>query len=227
MELEGNALVRQWNAAVAAGRLTDEEWHDRIGALRDAHYLAGETVYAQAGFEGGADRWRRERGVIATAIHRDGSFLDVGSANGLLMESVREWALACGRRLEPYGLDSSERLVLLARRRLPAWAERIFQGNALTWAPPRRFEFVRTELVCVPAKRQAALMRHLLDAVVAPGGRLIVCDYARRPAGGADLLGDELRGWGFRIAGQASAEMDEQGDYHSRIAWIDAPRGSV
>ena len=79
--------------------------------------------------------------------------------------------------IEPFGLDLSPAVADLARRRLPHWADRIFVGNALTWQPPRRFDFVRTELVYVPAQRQPAFIRRLLDDVVAPEGRLIVCGY--------------------------------------------------
>ena len=108
------------------------------------------------------------------AIDRDGTFLDIGCASGYLMESTVRWT---AHRVEPYGLDLAPNVAHLARRRLPQWADRIFVGNALTWKPPQRFEFVRTELVYVPAQRQRALVVHLLDDVVAPGGRLITCGY--------------------------------------------------
>ena len=47
----------------------------------------------------------------------------------------------------------------------------------MTWQPPIRFDFVRTELVCVPQERQRAFVERLLREVVAPGGRLILCGY--------------------------------------------------
>ena len=72
------------------------------------------------------------------AIDRDGSFLDVGCANGYLLESIVRWS---ERRIEPFGLDFSPRLVELARARLPQWADRIYLGDALEWEPPRRFDF--------------------------------------------------------------------------------------
>jgi len=39
-----------------------------------------------------ATGWRLQRGHIVRATDREGTFLDVGCANGLLMESVVEWA---------------------------------------------------------------------------------------------------------------------------------------
>jgi len=68
--------------------------------------------------------------------------------------------------VEPYGLDLSPQLVALARRRLPHWADRIWQGNALYWTPPRRFDYVRTGLDYVPRNRRADYIEHLLNHVV-------------------------------------------------------------
>jgi hypothetical protein len=73
-------------------------------------------------------------------------------------------------------MNSAPGLVDLARERLPAWADRIFLGDALTWEP-RRFDFVRTELVYAPEHRQGELARSLLADDVAPGGRLILFGY--------------------------------------------------
>jgi SAM-dependent methyltransferase len=82
--------------------------------------------------------------------------------------------------IEPYGLDFAPALAELARRRLPQWADRIFVGaDALTWEPPTRFDFVRTELVYVPAERRPRLVERLLADVVAPGGRLILSGYGQ------------------------------------------------
>jgi hypothetical protein len=75
------------------------------------------------------------RRPIVTTLDRDGSFLDVGGANGYLLEAVVRWAT---HGIEPYGLDFAPMLGELARRRLPEWADRIFLGDALSWEPPRR-----------------------------------------------------------------------------------------
>lgn len=58
---------------------------------------------------------------IVEAIDRSGAFLDVGCANGLLMESVAPWSRFA---IEPYGVDFAPGLVELARSRLSRWAER-------------------------------------------------------------------------------------------------------
>jgi predicted pyridoxine 5'-phosphate oxidase superfamily flavin-nucleotide-binding protein/SAM-dependent methyltransferase len=152
----------------------------------ELHYLADGDVYRGSGHSGDAATWEQGRRPIAEAVDRPGTFLDIGCANGLLMESLAEWA-----GVEPYGLDFAPQLVEAARRRLPQWADRIWVGDALTWEPPRRFDFVRTELVYVPQERRRAYVERLLGRFVAPGGRLLVCGY-----GGDEVLGP-LREWGL------------------------------
>jgi SAM-dependent methyltransferase len=207
----------------AAGRIDAETWHQRCQTIFDSAYLSADSPYGQAGSSGDAKHWERRRRVIADAIHRDGTFLDIGCASGILMETVPVWAAARGYQIEPHGLDISPQLAALARQRLPIWADRIHVGNAATWTPPRRYDFVRTELVYVPPGREPQLITHLLEHVVAPGGRLLLCSY--RPRGqtdAADIRGD-LRAWGWTPAGEAIAHDQIRGGIATRVAWLDAP----
>ena len=68
------------------------------------------------------------------------------------MESVVQWCAERDITVEPYGVDISEPLVELARRRLPRWRDRIWVGNALKWIPPAgaRFDVVHAQFDCVP-----------------------------------------------------------------------------
>lgn len=171
-------------------------------SLHETRYLAGTNPRQQSGFGRDEQDWKRYREAVIACVDRDGTFLDVGCANGLLMENVVSWAEARGHRLEPYGLEISPRLTELARSRLPQWQQRIFLGNALDWEPPHRFDYVRTEIVCAPPTRRRELVAHLLTRVVAPGGRLIVVSYGSSRSEGvrSEPLVDELRAWGFDIA---------------------------
>jgi predicted pyridoxine 5'-phosphate oxidase superfamily flavin-nucleotide-binding protein len=159
----------------------------RPAEIHELHYLADDDPYHGSGHSGDGQSWEAVRRPIADAVHRAGTFLDVGCANGLLMESVVRWAPF---PVEPYGLDYAPRLVAEARRRLPRWADRIFLGDARTWVPPQDFDFVRTELVYVPEEGRREYVERLLG-FVAPGGRLIVCGY------GGDEVIAPLRSWGF------------------------------
>ncbi|NKB72624.1 MAG: SAM-dependent methyltransferase [Candidatus Latescibacteria bacterium] len=159
---------------LAAERIDEEAWHEEIsGALTQA-YLAAASPSGQSGHSGDAAVWRAARYLNTKALKGDGSFLDIGCANGLLMESVVLWAGESGLAIEPYGLDISAELVDLARRRLPQWAGRIVQGNARFWKPLQPFDYVRTGIEYAPPGRQGELLLHLFEHCVAGGGRLIV-----------------------------------------------------
>lgn len=207
----------------ANGTIDQNRWHEQLRDLLEETYLPATTPQGQSGSSGGADHWEGRRRVIAEAIHRDGTFLDVGCANGLLMETLPVWAAARGFQIEPHGLDISSKLADLARKRLPAWADRIHVGNAVTWEPPRRYDFVRTELVYVPSGREPVLIAHLLEHVVAPGGRLILCAYRPRGETDAEPIGDRLRSWGWTPAGEAVAPDTVRGGIATRVVWLDAP----
>ena len=188
-------------------------------ALHESKYLAGDNPRQQSGFGRDARDWERFRRPVVAPIDRDGSFLDIGCANGLLMESVVAWAGEDGHRVEPWGLDISERLAGLARRRLPHWSDRIFAGNALFWEPPARFDFVRTELVYVPPSRRREYAVRLLARFVAPGGRLIICSYgSSRPEGSrAEPLVDELDAWGLAVDRVDDVTSPEHGFTITRV----------
>jgi SAM-dependent methyltransferase len=205
-----------WRAQAAAlevarerGEIGDDEWFDGMRAIFDAAYLAETSPRGQSGFGGDEARWEAGRQPIAKAIDRDGTFLDIGCANGHLLECVVRWS---PHRVEPYGLDFAPAVARLARERLPQWADRIFVGNALTWDPPQRFDFVRTELLYVPEERRPAYVARLLDRVVAAGGRLIVCGYGSPRSGlVADPVGEQLRAYGYEPELELSAEAPEGG----------------
>lgn len=185
-------------------------------------YLRGENARAQSGFGGDERRWELARRPIVDAVDRDGSFLDIGCASGYLLESVVRWA---SHRIEPYGLDFAPKLVKLARRRLPQWADRIFLGEALSWDPPRRFDFVRTELCYVKPACERELVERLLDRVVAPGGRLIVCSYGSpRSKAATELVGEQLRSWGDEPELELSQGAPEGGGLVLELAALRAPK---
>jgi SAM-dependent methyltransferase len=200
----------------------DARWHALNTAPLEPAYLAAADPRGQSGFRGDAARWTAARRVIAHAIDRDGAFLDIGCANGHLLESLVGWASADGHVIEPWGLDISAALVELARARVPGWSARLHVGEALTWTPPRRYDYVRTELVYVPDWRRANYVRRLMDDVVAPDGRLIVCSYgsARRPAPRAEPPAPALRAWGWSVTGESEAADPETGVIITCIAWL-------
>jgi hypothetical protein len=120
------ALATAIRAAARSYRsLSEQDFHADNRRTLEPAYLRGTTPQQGSGFGGGPGEWRQARRHITEAVDNDGTFLDVGCANGLLMESVAAWCAEHGLDVEPYGVDISPKLAELARRRLPRWADRI------------------------------------------------------------------------------------------------------
>jgi len=173
----------------------------------DAHYLATDDPRLQSGFRGSAERWRAARSLITTAIERPGTFLDVGCANGLLMESVAQWA-----GVEPYGVDFAPGLIAEARRRLPQWADRISHGDLAVWNAPFRFDYVHARLDLGDPRHAVRLGRR---AIFSSDGSYRTPDSQK-----AVNVGDQLRALGYDVAGEAY-RRDHRHLVEISVAWID------
>jgi SAM-dependent methyltransferase len=226
--LNERILGRGWQqfqpieATFERGEIDAAEWHARIGAIIGPAYLSATDPRAQSGFSGSAEDWESARRFIFAAVNRDGTFLDVGCANGHLMECAVKWLAEDGIRIEPFGLEILPELAALARHRLPNWVDRIAVGSALDWIPGRSFDFVRTGLEYVPAPLRAQLVGHLLEHAVVPGGRLIIGAFSE-PAGSPSHLQAEVASWGFIVAGAADVRHAQDQGVVRRAFWLDKP----
>jgi SAM-dependent methyltransferase len=159
-------------------------WFEANRILLETAYLKGREPWQQSGVglhhDYPYERWEALRRPIADCVDRSGSFLDIGCANGYLLECVLRWTAERGVSIDPFGLDISDKLADLARERLPAYADHVFTGNAWNWIPPRRFDYVRTELDYVPDELHAPFVRRILDLFLHPGGWLLAAEYRGR-----------------------------------------------
>ncbi|MBA3798107.1 MAG: hypothetical protein H0X18_03160 [Geodermatophilaceae bacterium] len=207
--------------ALDRGEITEHGWYAAVLAVVEPAYLGADNPQAQSGHSGNPARWRQARRLLVDALPGNCDVLDVGCANAHLMESLVDWAAEDGLVVEPYGVEISIPLADLARRRQPRWSHRIWTANVLDWQPPRQFDVVRTGLDYVPPPRRADLVAHLLEHVVATGGRLVVGVFNEES--GRDILEREVRSWGYQIAGRASrAHRHPALSY--KAFWIDAAR---
>jgi SAM-dependent methyltransferase len=206
-------IVREPDEASAS---LPAEYLRKLLALEKA-YLAHDDPVRQSGFSGGAKRWKKERGIILDAVAKDGSFLDIGCANGYLLECLVEWAKQKGVTLTPYGVDLGARLVELAKRRFPQYASHFWVANAWDWRPPRKFSYVYALHDCVPEGYLIPWVRRLLAHCVEPGGTLIVGAYGSYSENSpARDVARELTARGFSVSGSAAVgELPV-----SAIAWI-------
>ena len=207
--------------ALLRGEIDDDGWHERVLAIVEPAYLAARDAAGPVG----PQRRRRPAGSTPagccwTRCPTAADVLDVGCANGLLMESLG----GVGRRGRPHpsrrtASRSPPGWPTWPAQRLPHWADRIWTGNAMTWVPPRRFDVVRTGLDYVPPRRRADFVERLLAEVVAPGGRLVVGVFNEEKD--RDTVADALRSWGYAVAGSTSrAHRDPRLRY--KAVWVDA-----
>lgn len=210
--------VRQFEALPPDSPI--DHYFDALKAAINESYLSGPgNPFRQSGRSSGAERWEESRRCIVDAIHRDGSFLDVGCANGLLLESLEGWLAQRSIRIEPCGVDFVPELVELARKRLPHADRGNFHfANVWDWGPPRQYDFVRTNLDYVPEPHWTEWVMRQWDRLVAPGGRLILCWYyssrdAGQPQPSPRRVMEDL---GLTVTGTTAALGTE-------VAWADKP----
>ena len=186
--------------------------------LLEKSYLSDDDPIRQSGFGGGPQRWRAEREPILNAVESDGDFLDVGCANGYLLECLIRWGKERGVVLIPYGIDRGSRLIELARQRLPEFRDNLFTGNAWDWMPPETFRYVYSLYDCVPLEFLEEYVHRLLVRTVAPGGRLIIGAYGsyseKKPPFDTAAF---LKSKGFDVAGTAQGGSPPI----TNFSWID------
>ena len=186
-----------------------KNWFDSIRETLETSYLAADEPWKQSGFSGPYDRWEALRRPIADCVESEGSFLDIGCANGYLLECLLKWTGDRGISFDPWGLDISEKLADLAKGRLPLYASQILTGNSFYWKPPVRFDYVRTELCYVPDELRQQYVDHIIQDYLNSGGKLLAAEYRSRsdPSSGP-WVDDILRNFGYLIESCESGYWD-------------------
>ena len=198
-----------------------DKWFDSMRRDFKRWYLASDNPWRQSGWGSTPERWRLAREVILTAVEHSGTFLDIGCANGLLLESLVAWAGERGIMLEPHGIDLVPELVDLARKRFPAALPNLATANAFTWKPLRRYDYVHLLLEVAPPSRHREFIRRIFDSAIARRGRLIVSNYGSRSKNEAPIdVAGYLSGLGFAVAGSAAAS-EHDGFVLTRTAWVE------
>ena len=178
----------------------------------------------QSGFGGGHERWRTERELVLDAVPDDGDFLDVGCANGYLLECLVQWGHERHVRLTPYGVDCGAHLIALAQQRLPQYAVALLGGECVGVDAPSYSS--ATSIACMIASLRELLpayIRRLVTRYVEQGGTLIMGaygSYSKQEA--ARDIATDIAAAGFRVAGSSSRGALPV----ARVAWIRAEQGA-
>jgi len=206
------------DAMLTRGEIDEESWHREVEKVVVPAYLAAKNPRGQSGSSSNAAQWEEARRPLLQAVDRSGTFLDIGCANGHLIECLERWARVDGVVLEVYGLEISPELGDLARRRLPQWRGRIWTGNAYDFEPPMRFDFVRTGLEYVPPSSRQEFVRRLRTRYLNPGGRLIIGMQTELRS--ESSIEGTVSEWGNVIAGRVERSHSDLRAVR-RAFWID------
>lgn len=143
-------------------------------------YLAGIDPWQRSGVGLRHPRtfeyWQAIRKPILDHIDKSGTILDIGCANGYLLECMNKWGKEKGIHLEPFGLDRSAALLKEAIERNPNCL--FTHEDVREWKASRKFTYVLTELVYVGESERAEYIKRLLSTAVEPGGKLILNRYS-------------------------------------------------
>jgi SAM-dependent methyltransferase len=199
-----------------------KQWFDKMKHELESGYLMHDEPWKQSGFSGSEKRWINCRKPVAECIDKSGSFLDIGCANGYLLECLMRWVGERGITIVPYGLDMSEKLIHLARQRLPQYVSNLFVGNAWYWKPHSRFDFVRSEMNVVPGELQREYLTRLLDEFVLPSGKLLISEYrSSRDDFSEKWIDGYLDEWGLKV--DCSRSGFDAGKELTRVVVVQQP----
>ena len=76
------------NTTLANGEISKEEWYELNNTYFTKAYLSKDNPRAQSGHGGDAQHYAFAHLPIVDAVYKDGTFCDVGCANGHLMENT-------------------------------------------------------------------------------------------------------------------------------------------
>lgn len=192
--------------------MDEEELHHWFTSLKEeleTAYIRNELPWEQSGYYGSEELWTAARKPVADCIDKSGAFLDIGCANGYLLECSLKWTSERNLNIIPYGIDISEILIGLAKERLPEYADNLYAANGWNWENPRGFDYVRTELVYVPEYLQKQYLDRILSTYLVKGGTLLVAEYglSSRPPD-TSYIGNLLEAWGYNVIDKKSGYYD-------------------
>jgi hypothetical protein len=211
-----NEYDERLKALFEAGKITAEQFSSGCAEASGRVYISRDNPRAQSGHGSDVFRWRNVRWLILEAICGDGTFIDVGCANGHLIESLDNWMNDTGVAVEFHGLEISDELYRFACDRLPSYRPRLYHGNALYWKPAVQFDYVYTMILPdFPLSMRKSFLDNMWDNYVKPEGRLILGPW-NNPE-----IEDELARNGYPVTGYCEKYGTDRPGELRRVVWID------
>lgn len=213
-----NAYV---NAALEHNEITMEQWYEINKVYFTNLYLSQDNPRAQSGHSGNEFHYIYSHMQILDAIYKNGTFCDIGCANGHLMEMVHQWATGFGFDLQMFGVDISEGLIEFAQTRLPQWHDNFFVGNAHFWKPENKFDYIhmRAETVESPhVDAKYIIFTHYMGNYLNDGGRLIIGPYWYK---NEDNILQQILNWGISPTGYSEKTDYRKSNKMKKVMWFE------
>ena len=200
--------------------ITKDEWYEIKKIHTTKVYLSHDNPRAQSGHSGNEFHYLFSHRPITDAIYKNGTFCDIGCANGHLMEMTHKWAAEIGFDLRVYGVDISEGLIELAKKRIPHWHDNFFIGNAHYWKPEQKFDYIHI----MGGGPEFAnddhhiVFKHYMENYLVDGGRFIVGPYWYE---GEDHTLKALLRWGYVPNGYTEKTRYNNPKQLRKAIWVD------
>jgi hypothetical protein len=215
-----NAYV---NAALDNNEISLDEWYEIKKIYFTKCYLSHDNPRAQSGNGGDEFHYFYSHLPIIESIEKDGTFCDIGCANGHLLEMIHKWISGTGINLQMFGVDISEGLIELAQKRLPHWHANFFIGNAHYWKPERKFDYIHIRGESVESENRHIDAKHIvfthyMENYLVDGGRLIIGPYWYE---NEDCIYKKLLEWGILPTGYIEKTHYKNPNMIRKAIWID------
>ena len=189
--------------------IADEE---RLQELLEGSHVSTESWNKEIAWQ----EWEQRRRFIAGAIHKDGSILDYGSANGFLLKCFQEWS---SHKLEVYGIDIDKSAIEKAKQLFPSKENHFIKPEELKNNPefPNSFDVIYWNVwnnYTFEEKGQEKLLKRLLEATN-DDGRLILGFYNEKEENKKIIQRIEHLGYKF------SGIQENPNGGNEIIAWFD------
>lgn len=214
------------NAALDNNEISLEEWYELSNIYYTKCYLSQDNPRAQSKHRGDEFHYLYSHLPIIEAINNNGTFCDIGCANGHLVEMIHKWISGTGFDIQMYGVDISEGLIELAKKRLPKWKEQFFVGNAHYWKPEKKFDYIhiRGESVEYPYTGPKALnyiriVEHYMENYLVDGGRFIIGPYWYEHED--NVVKGLFKYWGYSPTGYSEKTHYNKSNVFRKVIWID------
>ena len=145
--------------------------------------------------------------------------MDIGSANGYLVDCLTNWMKHSGLNLEFFGLEISRELTELSKKNFPHLKDHFFNGNVLDWIPQEKYDFVFTMILFgIPEQLREKYITRILEMYLKKGGRLIFEELEMgKTEEFLSRLNIKLSGWCIK----RTNDMKGKGPWERRFIWID------